>query len=64
MVRYRQALTASFLFKAYLRISLESKLGEVSDAEKSAADIYHRAPIKSHQVKKLLYFLRPNKLVH
>ena len=59
MVRYRQALTASFLFKAYLRISLESKLGDVSDAEKSAADIYHRAPIKSHQVKSLKLQIEP-----
>ena len=50
MVRYRQALTASFLLKAYLRISLESNLGEVSEEEKSAAQIYHKVPIKSHQV--------------
>ena len=50
MVRYRQALTASFLLKAYLRISLESNLGEVSEEEKSAATAYHKAPIKSHQV--------------
>jgi xanthine dehydrogenase/oxidase len=46
MVRYRQALTVSFLLKAFLRISLESKLGQVSDTEKSAADVYHRAPVR------------------
>ncbi len=50
MVRYRQALTAGFLLKAYLRISLESQLGDVSAAEKSAADIYDHKHIKSHQV--------------
>jgi xanthine dehydrogenase/oxidase len=50
MVRYRQALTASFLLKAYLRISLESNLREVAEEEKSAAKVYHKGPIKSHQV--------------
>ena len=42
MVRYRQALTVSFLLKAYIRISLESNLAQVSDVERSAADIHHR----------------------
>ena len=50
MVRYRQALTAGLLLKAYLRISLESQLGDVSDVEQSAADIYDHKHIKSHQV--------------
>ena len=46
MVRYRQALTASFLLKAYFRVSLQSNLAEVTEEEKSAADVHHRKSFK------------------
>ena len=64
MVRYRQALTVSFLLKAFLRISLESKLGQVSDTEKSAADVYHRAPVRYCIIFRFNFFFWSKKLLN
>lgn len=50
MVRYRQSLTVSFLFKAYLTVSKLSDLTNIPSEFNSATQIFHKDPIESHQL--------------
>ncbi len=54
MVRYRQTLALSLLFKAFLTVSEKANLASIGKDEKSATEVFHKAPLKSSQMFEVL----------
>ena len=50
MVRYRQTLALSLLFKSFLTVSETSKLHEVACNEVSATKVFHKDPLEGSQL--------------
>ena len=50
MVKYRQTLALSLLFKSFLTISAQSKLYQIGADEKSITENFHKEPLRGSQL--------------
>ena len=50
MVKYRQTLALSLLFKSFLTISAQSKLYQIGADEKSITKNFHKEPLRGSQL--------------
>ena len=54
MVKYRQTLAISLLFKSFLTVSDTSNIYEIGSDEKSSTMLFHKEPLKGSQLFEII----------